>query len=76
MQVSFRPEAEVEVLEAQAWYENQSRGLGLEFARAVDAAAAIALRNPFACPPIDGEFRRVLLRLFPYSSFTFLIRAN
>lgn len=67
MELVFRPEAELEILEAQSWYEGQSSGLGFEFARAVEAAVAVALRNPFACPPIDAEFRHVILRRFPYS---------
>ena len=67
MQLLFRPEAEDELLEAQAWYEARSPGLGLEFARAVDAAAAAVLRNPLAFPRIEGEFRRVIIRKFPYA---------
>lgn len=59
MELVFRPEAEAELLEAQAWYEGRSAGLGLEFARAADAAAATALRNPFACPALDDEFRHL-----------------
>ncbi|MFO1434257.1 MAG: type II toxin-antitoxin system RelE/ParE family toxin [Candidatus Competibacteraceae bacterium] len=67
MQLLFRPEAEEELLEAQAWYEARSPGLGLEFARAADAAVAAALRNPLIFPCIEGEFRRVILRKFPYT---------
>lgn len=66
MQLVFRPEAEAELLEAQAWYETRALGLGLEFARAVDAAVASALRTPLAYSRIEGEFRRVILRRFPY----------
>ena len=47
MRVGFRPEARAEVLEARSWYEAHSPGLGLEFARAVDAALAAALRVSF-----------------------------
>lgn len=39
MPLVFRPEAEAELLEAQAWYETRAPDLGFEFARAVDAAA-------------------------------------
>jgi hypothetical protein len=49
MHVVFRPEAEEELLEAQAWYEARAAGLGLEFARAVDVAveaASNASRSP------------------------------
>jgi plasmid stabilization system protein ParE len=67
MLLVFRPEAEVELLEAKAWYEARSPGLGLEFARAVDAAVSAALRMPRAHPQIEGKFRRVFIRRFPYS---------
>ena len=44
MQLVFRPEAQVELLAAQAWYEERATGLGFEFALAVDAAITRALR--------------------------------
>ena len=67
MRIAFRPEARAEVLEAKAWYEQQARGLGHEFARTVEASIASAVRTPEAYPLIEGECRRVLLRRFPYS---------
>ena len=67
MLVVLRPEAEQELLEAQAWYESKALGLGFEFARAADAAVASALRNPFGHLRIEEDFRRVLFRKFPYT---------
>jgi plasmid stabilization system protein ParE len=67
MQLVFRPEAQQELLEAQAWYEARSPGLGFEFARAVDAAIARAFRMPLAFAHIEDEFRHVITRKFPYS---------
>lgn len=67
MQLVFRPEAQQELLEARAWYEARAVGLGFEFARAVDAAIAKALRMPLAFPRIEAEFRHVITRKFPYS---------
>jgi len=67
MEIIFRPEAEAEILEAQAWYESRSPGLGFEFARAVEVAVESALRMPLAYPKIEGEFRHILLSRFPYS---------
>lgn len=67
MLVVLRPEAEDELLEAQAWYESKALGLGFEFARAADSAVASALRNPYAHLRIEEEFRRVLFRKFPYT---------
>ncbi|ROH89666.1 hypothetical protein ED208_11120 [Stagnimonas aquatica] len=67
MHLWVRPEAEAELLEAQAWYEQRAAGLGFEFARAVDAAVARALRMPLAFPRVEAEFRQVVVRKFPYS---------
>ena len=67
MKVVLRPEAHSELLEAQAWYEERSPGLGLEFARAIDAAISQAARMPLAFPPIEEGFRHVICRRFPYS---------
>lgn len=66
MLVLFRPEAEQELLDAQAWYESKALGLGYEFARAADAAVASAIRNPLGHLRIEKEFRRLLFRKFPY----------
>ena len=67
MLVVLRPDAENELLDAQAWYESKAPGLGFEFARAADAAVVSALRNPFGHLRIEEEFRRVILRKFPYT---------
>ena len=67
MQLVVRPEAQDELLVAQAWYEQRSSGLGFEFARAADAAVARAPRMPIAFPRIEAEFRHVITRKFPYS---------
>jgi hypothetical protein len=67
MFIVVRPEAEQELLDAQAWYESKALGLGFEFARTADAAVASAFRNPFGHLRIEEEFRRVLFRKFPYS---------
>ncbi len=67
MRILFRPQARTEALEAQTWYESRAAGLGLEFARAVEAAVASAVRNPEAFGIIASDCRRILLRRFPYS---------
>ena len=75
MRVLFRPQARAEVLEAQTWYESRAVGLGLEFARVVDAAVSSAARNPEAFAYVAGTCRRVLLRKFPFS-LVFRVREN
>ena len=67
MKVVFTIEAQQELLQAQAWYEERSVGLGFEFARAVDAAVSRLVRMPLAFSRIEGEFRHVITRKFPYS---------
>jgi len=67
MLVVLRPEAERELLDAQAWYESKALGLGFEFARAADAAVSSALRNPYGHLRIEEGFYRVLFRKFPYA---------
>lgn len=67
MRLVFRRQAEIELLEAQLWYEERAPGLGLEFARSVDAALTQAIRMPLAYPRIEDEFRHVMTRRFPYS---------
>ena len=69
MRVLFRPEARVELLDAQAWYETRSAGLGLEFARAFEAALQSACRHPTGFAEVEEGCRRVVLRRFPYSLY-------
>ena len=59
----FRPEARAEVREAREWYEAQSPGLGLEFARAVEAVLATISRTPAFFPVVEGATRRALAAL-------------
>ena len=75
MRILFRPEARAELLEAQVWYESRAAGLGLEFARVVDAAIASASRNPSAFAEVAGSSRRALLRKFLFS-LVFRVRAD
>jgi plasmid stabilization system protein ParE len=67
MRLVFRQQAELELIDAQIWYEECAPGLGLEFARAVEASLAQALRMPLAYPRNEGDFRHVMTRKFPYS---------
>lgn len=69
MRVLFRPEARAELLDAQAWYEAHAVGLGLEFARAFEAALQSACRNPDGFAEVEEGCRRVVLRRFPYSLY-------
>jgi plasmid stabilization system protein ParE len=63
----FAPEAEPEIAEARDWYDHRSPGLGAEFVAAVDATVTVIRRNPFQYQAAWGQFRRAVLRRFPYS---------
>ena len=69
MRVLFRAEARIELLDAQAWYEAHAAGLGLEFARAFEAALQSARRHPAGFAEVEEGCRRVVLRRFPYSLY-------
>ncbi len=61
-----RSEAAADVEDAAAWYDEQRRGLGGEFVRAVRAALAGVGRQPQQFGVARGEVRRALVRRFPY----------
>ena len=61
-----RPQAEIEVEAAAAWYDEEREGLGDEFLAEVRAAAARALEAPARYPQVHRHMRRVLLERFPY----------
>ena len=62
-----RPQADAELDEAAAWYAARSRGLGAEFVRVIDAAFASIERNPRQFPVVYKDFRRAVVRRFPYA---------
>lgn len=70
-----RPLAEVDIAEAFDWYEQRSRGLGMEFLRAVDVTFASIARTPQMFPQLQKNVRRARLRRFPYGVF-FIARSD
>jgi toxin ParE1/3/4 len=71
----FLPEVEEDAIAAYAWYEAKSRGLGDEFLRVFYASASEIARNPLLYPKVHSEFRRRLVRRFPYAIY-FMIKRN
>ncbi len=66
MELIIRPEAEMEMAEAFAWYEARVPGLGSEFLLTVDAIMNAILRNPQQYPVVHKNLRRAITRRFPY----------
>jgi plasmid stabilization system protein ParE len=63
------PEAEQDVSDAYDWYEQRRPGLGEEFLSCVDACIQQICRSPDLYGKAYAEFRRALIRRFPYAIF-------
>lgn len=64
-----RPEAEQDLAAACAWYEQRRAGLGGEFLDEIAGALLELEHNPEQARLYYRDFRRVLLRRFPYKVF-------
>ena len=69
VELAIAPEAELDLAEAYAWYENRRAGLGEEFLSSVDACLESIRRRPEMYPVVDEGYRRSLIRRFPYAVF-------
>ena len=65
----FAPEAENDLSEAYAWYQDRRPGLGEEFLSSVDVSLQNIRRTPEGCAYAHETFRRCLVRRFPYAVF-------
>ena len=65
-EVQVRRAAELDIAEAQVWYETQQPGLGAEFrseiSRVIDRLAA----SPLIYQVTHRDIRRAIVRRFPY----------
>ena len=69
VELILAPEAELDIAEAYAWYEGRRPGLGEEFLRRLDASLQGLRRTPEIHPFIQENYRRGLVRRFPYAVF-------
>jgi len=63
------PEAEQDIAEAYGWHEDRRPGLGEEFLSCVDACVQAICRMPELHAQVHEDYRRALLRRFPYAVF-------
>lgn len=63
------PEVERDLVEASAWYESRRAGLGENFLDCVDACVAAICRMPEMHTAVHEQYRRALIRRFPYAVF-------
>jgi plasmid stabilization system protein ParE len=66
-------EAEVEIVDAVVWYEEQQTGLGERFEIEIRKSFNRILENPSTKAKIHGEKRRVKITHFPYGIYYQLI---
>lgn len=71
----FVPEVEEDVVAGYVWYETKAPRFGEEFLRLVYACASEIPQNPLLYPEVHDNFRRRLLRRFPYAIY-FMIEGN
>jgi len=67
MTFEFHPEARIEFIDAIAFYEKSSEGVGLRLSREVYATINRVAASPTAWPRFTDNTRRCLTRRFPYS---------
>ena len=60
-------EADIDVVDAVAWYEEQRSGLGAELLIELDAVMQRIVEMPLQFPEVKDGVRRALLHRFPYS---------
>jgi plasmid stabilization system protein ParE len=63
------PEAAEDMAQAYDWYESQRAGLGEDFLTCVDASIQAICRTPEMHALIHENYRRGLVRRFPYAIF-------
>ena len=65
----FLPEVEEDVITGYVWYGEKALGLGEEFLRVFYAYAGEISHNPFLYQKVYYEYRRRLLKRFPYAIY-------
>ena len=66
MRVRFMPQAGDEVVQATAYYLDQSSTVADEYLADIADATDLLLRFPHAGSPVAGKARRLILKTFPY----------
>jgi plasmid stabilization system protein ParE len=69
VELVFAQEAQQDIEEAYRWFEEQRVGLGEDFLSCVDACIQNICRVPELYPKIHEDYRRALVRRFPYAVF-------
>jgi len=68
-ELRLAPEAGQDLAEAYGWYERRRPGLGEELLGCIEACIQGICRAPSLYPAVHENFRRALVRRFPYAIF-------
>jgi len=69
MRLEFHPEAELELIEAAVYYDNQAPGLGERFEFEIRHATDLLLDHPEIGLPADPDLRKFILSRFPFTLY-------
>lgn len=67
--LEIRAEAELDIIEAALWYENERAGLGAEFSLEVEQAVARIAEAPLAFREREIGMRMAMVDRFPYGIY-------
>jgi hypothetical protein len=70
----FVPEVEGDTIAGYTWYEQKAKGLGEEFLRVFYACVSELQHNPLLYRKVYKDFRRRLLKRFPYALYFRVLR--
>jgi len=65
-EIQVRRAAELDIAEAQVWYESQQSGLGGEFRTEISRVVDRLAETPLIYQKAHGDVRRAIVRRFPY----------
>jgi plasmid stabilization system protein ParE len=65
-EIQVRRAAELDIAEAQVWYESQHSGLGFEFRAEISRVIDRLAETPLIYQRVHLDVRRALVRRFPY----------
>ena len=64
--VQVRRAAELDLAQAQVWYETQRAGLGADFHSEISEVFTVLTENPQIYPALYRDVRRAIVHRFPY----------
>jgi len=69
MKLRYTSKAKFDLESAFSWYERQQQGLGFEFLGCIENGTKSIIEHPEMYRVIYSNFRRCIIRKFPFSIF-------